>query len=244
MRSFRSIFVAAGVVSLSAAGALAQPTGMNFLVNTDGGSNWNWQTAGSPGDWTQDATNPQQWSISGNVVRPTFAIDFGLTLDPDPFVSQSFNITNNTAVTQTYTISVSLPVLPPFPGPTSTLGSISGALVDGNGDGASLVTSTGPGSSIYTALIDGAPYQQLILDPFSISAPPQLTTPIGPASFSFPSGQPGTLVSIGITNTFTLSPGDSVSFLSTFFIGPEIPAPGAAGAFALAGLAAARRRRR
>ncbi len=237
-----------GVISLFAvlatgAAAVAQPTNMNLVVSTVGGAGWNWQNAGSPGTWQQDTANPNQWSIGGSVTRSTFAIDFGLTLDPDPFISNSFNLTNNTNTTQTYTVTVSLPISPVVPFPSQTFGSISGSLVDANGNGASLVTTTGPGSSIYTALIDGVDYQQLIIDPFSISAPPFATTPIGPQNFGILFNQPGATTSIGIRNTFTLSPGDSVNFVSTFLITDVIPAPGAAGLLALGGLVAVRRRR-
>jgi hypothetical protein len=244
MRSIRTNIVVIAASAAMASVALAQPgtppTDMNLTIQTVDGANWNWQNAGSPGTWVQDAVNPNQWAINGNVTRSTFAIDFGLQLDPDPFISNSFNLTNNTAVTQTYTVTVTLPISPAVAFPSQTFGSVSGSLVDGNGDGASLVTTTGPGSAIYTAIIDGTDYMQLITDPFSISAPPFATTPIGPANFGLLSGQPGANSTIGIRNTFTLSPGDSVNFVSTFLI---IPSPGAVSLLALGGLVAARRRR-
>ena len=243
MRSFRASIVLAAAVSTVASASFAQttpPTNMNLTVQTVGGSNWNWQNAGSPGTWIQDATNPNLWQISGNVSRTSFGLEFGLSLDPDPFVSNSFTLTNPTNAPQTYTVTVTLPISPAVAFPSQTFGSLSGSLVDLNGDGASLVSTSGPGTAIYTATIDGVDYMQLRADPFSASAPPFATTQINAVSFGLLSGQPGATTSIGIRNTFTLSAGDSVNFVSTFLL---VPSPGTISLLAVGGLVAARRRR-
>lgn len=218
---------------------------MNLVVSTEGGSGWNWQNAGSPGAWAQDTANPDLWRIGGNVSNSSFGLSFGLELDPDPFVNNTFTLTNNTAVTQTYTISVVLPVTPALPPFTQTFGTISGTLLDANNNGFAQMSTSG-GAPLYMSLIDGGNYMPLYTAPFTLN-----TAPIGSASatlntqfFFFPGGQPGVTTSIAITNTFTLSAGDAMTMTSAFRIDPEVPAPGAAGALALAGIAAARRRRR
>ena len=235
------IFSVAAVVALGAvSAALAQPRNMNLTINTADGSSWNWQNAGQPGNWIQDSTNPNQWSISGNVSRPSYDFGFNLTLDPDPFIANSFTITNPSAITQTYTVVVTLPIAPVVPFPSQTLGGVSGTLVDFNGSGDAQIATAGPGTAIYTALIDGADYQQLLPHSFSFNTPSFLPDPFGPSVFGPLSGQPGAFLSIGIRNTFTLSPGDSVGLTSTFLL---VPTPGAMGLLALGGLVATRRRR-
>lgn len=250
MRFNRSILISVAVVGAAlSASAMGQtttpPTDMNLTIQTVGGSNWNWQNAGSPGTWTQDAAT-QRWSISGSVTRPTFDVtQFALSLDADPFVSNAFTLVNNTAVTQTYTVSVVLPVTPALAAFTQTLGSFSISILDSNGNSTVTAATTGPGSAMYNAYIDGVLYQQLAAHPttYTASGTPGATLGSGPLTFSFPSGQPGVATSIGITNTFTLTPGDTAQLVSSFFIAPEIPAPGALGLLGLGGLVAARRRR-
>jgi hypothetical protein len=96
------------------------------------------------------------------------------------------------------------------------------------------MTSNTSGNAIYTALIDGAPYQTLLNNPFSLTVPVLGdTASIGPASFGLPpNSQPGPAITstIGIRMEFDLTPGDSVSFTSRFEVQP-VPVPAAVWLF-------------
>jgi MYXO-CTERM domain-containing protein len=219
---------------------------MSFVISQAGGPSWDSTNYPNFGTWTADSTNQSLWHYAGAWTNSSWSCNWALDVNPDPFVSNSFAITNNTAAVQTFSISVMLPVSPAVPFPSATFGSVSGSLGDTNNNGFAQWTTVGAGSAFYNALIDGGLYHQLLQDPFSVTTPPipGATTPFpsGTNFFSLPTGQPGVLTSIGITNTFTLTPGDSITFVSTFRVDP-VPAPAAATLLGLGGLLAARRRR-
>ena len=165
---------------------------------------------------------------------------WNLFLDPDPTVSNTISVTNNTAAVQTFIFSVTLPVSITFGPPSFIKGSISGSATDNNGNGVTLATSGG--ISLYQALIDGGVVRTLHDDPFSASTGLAFdTAPVSLANFGIPIAESegvATLSDIGITLRFTLTPGDSAAFTSVFNVEP-IPEPGTAILLAvgLAGLA-------
>jgi hypothetical protein len=217
---------------------------MNLFITQAGGPAWQWQN-NPVGTWSQDSTNPNLWGHNGNISNANFDAQWALQLDADPFVSNAFALTNNTAFTQTYSITIVLPVSPIVNAPSTTLGSIAGSVSDANSDGFAQLSTIGVGSALYTSIIDGVDYQQLLADPFSVTVNfPSLTQafPASPAFFAL-TGQPGVNTSIAIRNTFSLSAGDSVTFTSTFRVDPPVPAP-AAGMLAAIGCVAGARRRR
>lgn len=177
------------------------------------------------------------WSLSNMVVE--IPVDGSGYRGVTPvFINSSFNLTNNQAATQTFVVSVSQNGVGPI-GPTTTIfGSNSGNVGDGpNLNGATLGTNLG--QSFYEALIDGTPVRTLFDHPQSVVAGIGQTNAYGPGNFG-PEGSIGLINSVGITNRFTLTPGDNAGMTSTFIL---IPAPGAAGLLGLAGLAVLRRRR-
>ncbi len=248
MRSPR-LFVAAfaGTAALCASSAFATPVppNVNFVISQAGGPSWDFANYPNFGTWSPDSSTQNLWHYTGAWTNSSWTCNWALDLDADPFVSNSFAITNNTGVVQTYSVNVTLPVFPAVPSPSATFGSVSGSLGDTNNNGFAQ-WATVPGSAFYTAIIDGVPYQPLLPDPSSVTTPgiPGATVPfpLGPNFFSFPGGQPGVVTSIGITNTFTLTPGDSVTFVSTFRVDP-VPAPAVGSLLGLGGLVALRRRR-
>ena len=193
----------------------------------------------------QNANNTFGYSGTNSVAN-SFGLGWSLLVNPDPFVIANLVVTNNTLVTQTYSLTVSLP--------TQLLsnacigGSISGSVTDLNGNGATLA-APGNGGSVYTALIDGAPVQQLLVDPFSVTTGNWLTSTVGPAAFGDNPAIPslpynaGVTQSIGITISFTLTAGDAAAFTSIFVVEECIPAPAALALFGVAGLVGSRRRR-
>ena len=151
---------------------------------------------------------------------------------------------NNTNAVQSYTYTQWLPGVTSMQNAVMG-GSVSATLTDLNGNGATL-GSQGL-SAVYTALVDSAQVQHLVsgglwfavgqfqsgsIVPQTFGSPiPNLPVPDGT-----PDGQ------MGIQLKFTLSPGDAVSFASTFIIQP-VPGPGALALLGCVGLHGLRRRR-
>jgi hypothetical protein len=159
-----------------------------------------------PGNsWTLD-----QLSASGNI---------------DPFTNLNWAITNNAAVTLLFSVSVTLPIAPQ--GPATLHGGSTGAtLNDANFNGAGAVSTFGV-TPFYQGQIDGITVLPIYPAPFTHSITFQGET----TSFSNNVGLPGptlpsgpALLTIGIINTFTLTPGDSLSG-NSFFVVVPVPEP-------------------
>lgn len=173
---------------------------------------------------------------------------WNMTLDQDPYVNAIVALTNNTLVTQTYVISVLLPVFPVLP---SSLigGSIQGGITS-DATAGTLASNAVSANAIYTASIDGTTAATLLPHSSSVSSGPFLSasflSPPNTLSFGTPiPSQPGPAVAstIGLTLEFTLTPGDSASFTSVFVVEP-VPEPGTFGlvSIGIVGIAALRRR--
>ena len=174
---------------------------------------------------------------------PLLNIDLiDLQIDSDPVVTGTTAVTNLFNTTQQFTLVFTLPVLS-MPLGTVTGGSHRGTVTDVDGDGATVATA--PGSALYTALLDGANWQQLKVDPASFAAGSFGSATIPNTSFGSPIPSlpgPAVLASIGIRLDFTLTAFDRASFTSNHVVNPvPEPAAGALVAFGLAMLAMRRR---
>jgi len=173
--------------------------------------------------------------------------NWDMTVDPDPLISAVFGLTNNTAITQTFIVSVSMPIAPTVV-PSSVIGGSMGLTVtDSNGNGVGTVTSAAP-SPVYEGQIDGAGVLPLLPDPFSISVPFAGGTAVTSVSAGLPGPTipgPPAFATIGILHKFTLTPGDSIG-LTSFFIVEAVPEPSslALGSLALLAMVGTMRRRR
>lgn len=175
----------------------------------------------------------------GELVNTGWSLSWDCTVDPDPFVTANIVVTNNMAVTQTFSLLMVLPIAPAITPATLMDGSIIGTVTDNNGNDATVAAVSG--GSIYTAFIDGGAVQTLMDDPFSASAGgPFLSDNAGPESFADLAG-PAANATIAIELEFTLSAGDSASFTSIFEV--VIPGPAGVALFGLAGAFGRRRRR-
>jgi len=193
-------------------------------------------------------TGPLTYDFEGGQGGDSWAVDWDVEIDIDPFVSGAFGVTNTGAVPQNFTLMASLPILPVTP---SSLvgGSTGGSVTDGNFDGMGGV-STQPGLPLYRALLDGVQFT-----PMDIYSDP--TTFPAAATYAFPGetrvipavnlGLPGPTIpgpavnsTIAIEHNFVLAPGDSVAFTSFLLVVPEP----ASMLFLLGGLPLLLRRRR
>ncbi|MHC5023682.1 MAG: MYXO-CTERM sorting domain-containing protein [Planctomycetota bacterium] len=211
-----------------------------MFVFTNGSMDYNGSPSGTPnGDGSYDysgALSSDMWTME----------NYQITADPDPFVSLAFGFQNTTAMTQTFTVSIVLPVIP-IGTPTLIGGSVDGTLTDTNFDGIGTLTDDPSGAGVYTGLIDGVSQLSLLNNdgsPFTASVPFQG----GGTNFGESAGLPGPTLpgpsvasTIGIDITFTLTPGDSASFTAFFVV---VPTPGALALFGVAALGTRRRRRR
>jgi hypothetical protein len=203
----------------------------------------------TPATWTMNQPDPgtggPTYSNTYDVHNANWDFQWGVTGDPDPVVSSNLTITNNTAVTQTYISTVTLPIAPAITPSSLIGGSISGSVTDVNGNGATLATAAP--DALYTALIDGVSVHTLYDNPSSfVVTPPFGSASVPSADFGSPIPSlpgPAANSSIAIQLKFTLTPGDSMALTSVFVVNP-VPEPVGLGVFGLAAAGHLGRRRR
>ena len=172
------------------------------------------------------------------------SMSWSYLVDPDPFITGTFSLTNDTLLAKAYVIDFSLPISPAIAQSTVS-GQMSGTLTDSNGSGSASMTSTS-GGAVYTALADGMFVQSLMSNANQTVSSAFGTTSFSGGSFGQglpPLAGPAINNTIGIRFSFTLSAGDSVSFSSIFVANP-VPTPGALAMGLLSGFVARRGRRR
>ena len=150
-----------------------------------------------------------------------------MTVDTDPFVQSVIGFTNTSGMTQNFTVAVSLPISPSIPSASLIGGSMGGSVTDANSNGICTL-ATVSGTPLFSGDIDGAAALPIYPDPNSWTASfagqtmtinaqnPGLPGPTLPG--------PAAINSIGITYTFSLTPGDSVALTSYFEVQP-VPEP-------------------
>jgi hypothetical protein len=165
-----------------------------------------------------------------NLIGSGFRLDnWDFVLDPDPTITSTFTLINISAITQPFSMSVTLPVAPIGPALSATGYVGAGTLTDLNGGGAQ-VTDLG-GAALYTAAIDGLPVRTLLNAPQVYTV---VTGPLGPgdpvaipmASFGPSILAQSASFNMRITYAFTLTAGDQLALQGGFAIAPvQTPPP-------------------
>jgi PEP-CTERM motif-containing protein len=159
--------------------------------------------------------------------KPVWDLQWDLTIKQDPFIAGSLTVTNLTTTTRNFNLVLSLPVTPAF-SPSVFGGALTATLLDLNGDLSASLAPIAPSGAIFRGTIDGSTVLSLFaigLDCFGSNAGCT-------ASGSDSNGLPGpTLAGGAVSNTigtllsFSLTPGDRVSFSTNFVVEPPAAVP-------------------
>jgi hypothetical protein len=230
------IGIAAAVALFSGtvyAGTVTNPLLSGTAVITDGGINtWN-LPSNAPYTSNPDGT----FNYSGSLSNPSlWDFTWNITVDPDPLISATFGITNNTDITKHFDLLFTLPVGSPFGTPAQKSGSLGASFQDLNSNGASLNVA------LWNGLIDGSNAMSLFSGNFSCGGS-GCSGSIIPVSDG-PLSSTGVNTNIGIHLAFDLSARDQATFTTSFEVTP-VPIPAAVWLLGsgLLGLGAFARRR-
>jgi hypothetical protein len=184
------------------------PSG-NYYTDAESGITFWWLQTDD--DLPVDPSNPYT-EIPGLTITGMNA-----ALKEDPFVTNNISFTNTTAFTQTFTITVSLPI-PAF-AYDATIGSSVGVTVTDTIGGSVSASSVFP-EGIYSGQVNGVTILTLMSDPTSVSCASLGCSSTLPDNSGVPQlgAGPGAATSIGIQLKFTLSAFDQVGITSRFEI--------------------------
>ncbi|MBX7072804.1 MAG: hypothetical protein K1X71_06610 [Pirellulales bacterium] len=228
MRSLLGFLV---LVTISATWASAAPIPVHLAV-TDG---TNVVSLNPDGDLLPIG----QYHSEGSQSTATFSLEWDIFAGPTSdiqianYLSVDLKVTNLMSTAQTYSALATLPV--PFLATSGIQGIWGGAILDLNGDGATLSTDDTTGDPMFLGLVDGVPKFVDYPHPFTLVAAPgkgngTLFAGFGPAAIL----GPPIVGEIGVQLRFTASAGDKAFSHGTFhaFSVPEPPG------FMLGGIAA------
>jgi hypothetical protein len=188
------------------------------------------------------SANSSLWNFEGKEKNDNGGMTYAIYADPDPILGFDFSFFNNTGITQTFNVIVTLPVAP-WANATNIGASIGASVTDADFSGNAALSSVG-GGSVFKGDIDGTTWLPLFTNinvtaPFTggtstISDVDGLPGPANPGPF-------GVTTDISITLTFDLTAGDRASFTGVFIV-EYVPAPASALAFLGLGILGRRRR--
>ena len=194
-----------------------------------------------PSSTANDGSN--NFSFEGTSATGQYAVNWDLTMNPDPFITGLITITNLSSSAQNFTVNLSVPVTPAFIGGVMG-GSIDATVYDlGGAAGATLQPQGNIGNAIYFGRIDGVNVLPMFAQVVTCGG-------AGCSGNSSESQMPpsipvaGVNSNIGTRLVFNLSGNDRVTFATHFEVLP-VPLPASAWFMgsAILGLVGARRRR-
>ncbi len=241
-------FACAAAIAVAASTSV-QAAPITIGLVTDAGAYYGTTVEGTPVAGSETFTAARLgYGYDTDPNDPRFICDWSVTFDSDPFYLANFNITNTTLSTQTFTLTVTLPVSPAFSGP-SVIGGYFGLLRYFDQNSSSSVTINSVGTTLFfTAGIDNSPVQGIGSFTATASGGPMISGTVNQQEFGTPipsQPYPGG-VSTNITGSvrFELTAGDRTTFPIYFEVQP-VPEPATALLIGLgvAGLALVRQRR-
>jgi hypothetical protein len=210
------VAVVTGMLSGSAyAGTITDPQLSGTVIISNGATN-TWQFPSS----ATYTTNPDgTYTYDSSLNNATWGFDWAITVDPDPLISATLGITNNTTITKHFDVLFTLPVGTAF-GPSGFMsGSLGATFQDLNLSGDATLSNIG-----WSGLIDGAAVMSLFGGDFTCGGA-GCNGSIFPVSDG-PLSSSGVNSSIGLQLSFDLSAGDRATF-NTFFEVTPVPLPAA-----------------
>jgi hypothetical protein len=224
------------------AGTVTNPLLSGTVTISDGGSTaWNLPSS-APYTTNPDGT----FNYIGSVSSPSlWAFTWNVTVDPDPLISATFGITNNTDITKHFDLLFTLPVGSPFGMPAQKSGSLGATFQDLNGNLDLNGNSVTLSNISWAGKIDGVDAMSLFSGDFSCGGAGCIGS-IFPVSDG-PLSSTGVNTNIGIHLSFDLTARDKATFTTSFEVVPTVvPIPAAVWLFGsgLLGLGAFIRRRK
>jgi hypothetical protein len=232
------IGIAAAVALFSGtayAGTVTNPLLSGTATISDGSTiTWNLPSSASY------TTNPDgTFTYASSLNNSTWGFVWNITVDPDPLISATLGITNNTGITKHFDILFTLPVGSPFGTPALKSGSLSATFQDLDNSGLVSLTNVN-----WSGKIDGADVMSLTtFDGTCGPGSPGCIGSLGTVSDG-PLSSTGVNTNIGLHLVFDLTAGDKANFTTSFEVVP-VPIPAAVWLFGsgLLGLGAFARRR-
>lgn len=222
-RGIRRLCILLAAVSCCFAAASASAVVLKIQVTPSEGTVQEWTLDSNNGYGTYTPLDDGRLAWSGAWASTNkLAVDWNVLLDPDPGISGPVIVTNNFAVPATFNLFMLLPTVGVFPAGSPMFGSSSITVGDANFNSSASLSSVA-GSAVYNALADGVVQRQLYANPYSllpVFGPPGATNS-ETRSFFGELTTSALTTEIGIRHHFTLSPGDSATANSSFFIVPE-----------------------
>ncbi len=234
-----TVAAAALFSSMAFAGTVTNPNLSGTATITSTGSTNVWNLASNaPYTTNPDGTFDYTGTAGGSTAPWIFTWD--ILVNPDPLISATFGITNNTSITKHFDLLFTLPVGSPFGTPATKSGSLSAAFQDLNNSGLVSLTNVN-----WSGKIDGVDVMSLTtFDGTCGPGSPGCIGNLGTVSDG-PLSSTGVNTNIGIHLAFDLTAGDKATFTTSFEVVP-VPIPAAAWLFGsgLLGLGALVRRRK
>jgi hypothetical protein len=227
------IAVAAALLSGNAyAGTVTNPLLGGSVIISDG-STTTWNLPNNTYTTNPDGT----FTYANSLNNRTWGFTWDITVDPDPLISGSLAITNNTSVTKHFDFLFTLPVGSPFASPALKSGSLGASFQDLNNSGAATLSNIN-----WSGRIDGSDAMSLFSGGFTCLGA-GCNGSIGTVSDG-PLSSSGVNTNIGMHLAFDLTAGDKATFNTSFEVTP-VPLPAAfwlLGSGVLGLVAVARRR--
>lgn len=208
---------------------------VSVIVGLEGGTPWELT---NPANASSTVSQPDEngavtWSLTSPFVKTLYRVDtMSAQLKEDPFVTNNITLTNLSGVTQTFVVTVLLPITA-FPYDATIASSIGVTVTDSNNNGTVTASSVSP-TGIYSGTVNGSTVITMMPHTTTVSCATSGCSTTASDNTYVPqyAAGPGTANSIGIALRFSLTPFDSIGITSRFEI-INVPEPSTLALFAM-----------